>query len=213
MKKTVLENWTSGISKFSIVPKSITVPSESIFTSKLFIDDLLLIEDENGKLRSVKYKDLISSAALEAGLVGPTGPQGEKGHPGVDIVEEFDEPDPEAVIWVQEGEYPEEDLANNIDGYLHDFIRFGEESPYENPEVTDRTMIYLQIDERLEQSNIRVIKVPNDESNFQKQLDLLRNRLDALEDNYVEVYDEDSVRQGALGEIVGCNLMKLLLEE
>ena len=29
----------------------------------------------------------------------------------------------------------------------------------------------------------------------------------------VEVYDEDSVRQGALGEIVGCNLMKLLLEE
>ena len=154
-------------------------------------DDLLLIEDENGKLRSVKYKDLISSAALEAGLVGPTGPQGEKGHPGVDIVEEFDEPDPEAVIWVQEGEYPEEDLANNIDGYLHDFIRFGEESPYENPEVTDRTMIYLQIDERLEQSNIRVIKVPNDESNFQKQLDLLRNRLDALEDDYVEVYDEE----------------------
>lgn len=29
----------------------------------------------------------------------------------------------------------------------------------------------------------------------------------------VEVYDEDSVKQGALGEIVGCNLMKLLLEE
>ena len=29
----------------------------------------------------------------------------------------------------------------------------------------------------------------------------------------VEVYDEDSVKEGALGEIVGCNLMKLLLDE
>lgn len=154
-------------------------------------DDLLLIEDENGELRSVKYKDLISSAAIEAGLVGPTGPQGEKGHPGVDIVEEFDEPDPEAVIWIQEGEYPEEDLEHNIDGYMHDFIRFGEESPYENPEVTDRTMIYLQIDERLEKSNIRVIKVPNDESTFQKQLDMLRNRIELLEGEQLEVYDEE----------------------
>ena len=28
----------------------------------------------------------------------------------------------------------------------------------------------------------------------------------------VEVYDEDSVKEGALGELVGCNLLKLLLE-
>ena len=28
----------------------------------------------------------------------------------------------------------------------------------------------------------------------------------------VLVYDEDSVKDGALGELVGCNLLKLLLE-
>lgn len=157
-------------------------------------DDLLLIEDEKGQLRSVKYKDLVSGvlSELDDYAQGPTGPQGPKGEPGVDIVEEFEEPDPEAVIWVKEGISPEEDLSNNIQSYLADIIKVGDEDPRENPEVDENTIIYFQTDETLKQSDIKVVKVPNNESDFQKQLDKLKNRIDDLTEEYVQVYDEDS---------------------
>lgn len=155
-------------------------------------DDLLLIEDETGQLKTVKYKDLIHRAALESGLIGPIGPTGPTGHPGVDIVEEYDNPDPEAVIWVKEGIYPEEDLANNIESYLYDFIVCGEyDTPYEDPAVTDKTLIYFQVDEEQDGSDIRVVKIPNDQTAFQRQLDILRERIDDVANTRVQVYDEE----------------------
>ena len=153
-------------------------------------DDLLLVETENGELKSVKYKDLIKGAAKD-GLIGDTGPQGPKGDPGVDIVEEFGTPDESAVIWVKEGISPEQDLANNIEGYLYDFFKVGEEVPSLNPEVNERTMLYFQIDETLPQSQIRFIKVPNDESDIQKQIDILRDKIESLGDSFIDSIGDD----------------------
>lgn len=157
-------------------------------------DDLMLIEDEKGELRSVKYKDVISGvlSELDDYTQGPTGPQGPKGEPGVEIVEEFEEPDPDSIIWVKEGISPQEDLSNNIDSYLNEIIKVGEGDPRENADIDDKTMIYFQVDDTLPSSNIKIIKVPNNESDFQKQLDKLRQQLDLLTSEYVQVYQEDT---------------------
>lgn len=157
-------------------------------------DDLMLIEDEKGELRSVKYKDVISGvlSELDDYTQGPTGPTGPKGEPGVEIVEEFEEPDPDSIIWVKEGISPQEDLANNIDSYLNEIIKVGEGDPRENADIDDKTMIYFQVDDTLPSSNIKIIKVPNNESDFQKQLDKLRQQLDLLTSEYVQVYQEDT---------------------
>lgn len=153
-------------------------------------DDLLLVETEDGELKSIKYKDLIKGATRE-GLIGDTGPQGPKGDPGVDIVEEFGTPDEGAVIWIKEGIAPEQDLSNNIEGYLQDFFGIGEEVPNLNPNVTDKTMIYFQIDETLPENQLRFIKVPNDESDIQRQIDLINDKIDNLSDSFIGSIGDD----------------------
>lgn len=158
-------------------------------------DDLLLIETDDGELKSVKYKDLIQGAVKD-GLIGDTGPQGPKGDSGVDIVEEFDTPDEDAIIWIKEGIAPEEDLANNIEGYLYDFFKVGEEQPSLNPEVNEKTMLYFQIDETLPQSQIKFVKVPNDESDMQKQIDILRNQIENMGDVYIDSIGDDEFEEG-----------------
>ena len=60
------------------------------------------------------------------------------------------------------------------------------------PIMKDVRSFYGMAQSDLSSSNIKIIKVPNNESDFQKQLDKLRQQLDLLTSEYVQVYQEDT---------------------
>lgn len=149
-------------------------------------DDLFLVETENGELKSVKYKDLGEGISKD-GIIGDTGPVGPKGDPGIEIVKEGEVPSSEdTILWIQEGESPDEDIASNIQSYLGEIFMCGDTPPTQNPYVTANTLLYFQIDDNLPESNIRFLKVPNDQSDMQKQIDALQQKFDKLPEVFVQ---------------------------
>ena len=157
-------------------------------------EDLILVETKDGELKSVSYKDLGLGISKD-GIIGETGAQGIQGNSGVAIVEENKEPDVTAKIWIKEGIEAQQDLQNDILSYVHDVFMVGGEDPRFNPEVTERTMIYFQVDDDLPDNNVKFFRVPNDESDMQKQIETLHTRMDKLPEVFVQA-DENIIDIG-----------------
>lgn len=100
---------------------------ERIPNPEFLEDDALLLVEQDGEAKSIKYSDLVSGIPdmISDALIGETGPIGPTGPSGVEIVKQGYDPSEDTEIWIQEGEYP--DFHKNINSYMKEFISDSED--------------------------------------------------------------------------------------